>query len=159
MSDQPNFFEQLGNAQMTAPAKAKIRAQEKRAATAPMVLTPQEKAIREQHQQLRAWRKERRARLREQLTGPNGAGWRELHKVLKAISIEGPGALLEHVRRAKWMFKADGDTRYMVLSVIGASIVRLRIRNGLEPFDDGLWDEDTAFVRVRRWLTDPALDR
>lgn len=147
MSDQPNFFEQMGDRQIVSAT----RAQHRRQAKAPMVpVTAQEKEQRRQQLQAKRWRHERRRRLREAVQKAEHPGWRELSRILRQLTLGHPEALVDYVQKANWLLEADRDTRYLVLSIIGTAIVRLRERNGLEPFDDALPGEDpTVFAVVR----------
>jgi hypothetical protein len=95
----------------------------------------------------------RKARLEELMSGPNGAHIRALRSYLRVMTIDSAPELIEYVTRSKWLRTADADTRYDVLGMISRGITSLRLRNGLEPFDDGLWDEEpSAFVIIREML-------
>lgn len=154
MTDQPDFFTQLGEQQIVAAQRAKNRAAEKRQAKAPMVpVTELEKEQRRQWQQTKRWRHDRRQRIREAMEKAEHHGWRELTRALRRLDLERPGDLVDYIRGAAWIHAADKDTRYLVLSVIDTAIVRLRERNGLEPFDDALPGEpDTAFQAIRKLI-------
>ena len=61
-------------------------------------------------------------------------------------------ALVEFVHRAA-LHRADSDTRFEILALIDAHIIKLREAHGLAPFDDGLNDEaPTAFQQIPEML-------
>lgn len=154
MNDQPNFFEQMGDRQIVAAQRAKHRAAAKRAERAPMVpVGEQEKELRRQQLQAKRWRHDRRRRIREAMEAAEHHGWVDLRRQLRRLDLERPQELIDHVASATWLHQADLDTRYLVLSIIGTSITRLRERNGLEPFDDALPGEpDTVFQIIRKLI-------
>src|SRR5262245_45652293 len=106
---QLNFFEQVADRQMTAPAKAKQRAVDKRRDRGPPPLSAQDRKLREQSMQLRRARYERRQQLKEQYNGKHQDGWRELQKALRLLSLEDSEKILDHVRKADWLLGADPD--------------------------------------------------
>jgi len=153
VGEQLSFFEQAADRQMTAPAKAKQRAIDKRHDRGPPPLSAQDKKLRDQAKQARRYRTERRRQLKEQYNGKHRQGWHELRKALRQMSIDTPERLIDHIAKARWIHGANLDTRYLALSIIGSKIVRLRECNGLEPFDDALPGEpDTVFQIVRSMI-------
>lgn len=158
---QANFFEQMGDRQIVSATRAKHRAAEKRRAKlyrsdrdAPLVSnTAQDKKLRDQERQLRIWRRDRRRRIREAMEAAEHPGWKELSRILRQLTLERPQELVDYIRAATWLHQAAEAERYLVLSIIGTSIARLRERNGYEPFDDSLPGEDpTVFEIVRNLI-------
>jgi len=141
-----NPFEALAG-QLTSPAKAKIRAAEKRAAMKP---TAQEQESINKRRQLRLHNKWRRERVMEHLARPYTREFRELKAVLQGLTITSGPHLVAYVRQKRWLKTAPYMTRAIVLSLIDASISRLRIRNGLAPIDDSLpGEEPSTFELIR----------
>jgi hypothetical protein len=137
-----NAFLDLGDKQIAAPRKARMRAAEKRA-------TKKDKAEIECEDLRRAyvqWRKERREAL---FAGPHGVAARELNRFLRSMTLDRADALVKFVRAGNWQ-RADADTRFEVLSLINDAITGLRERHKLPPFDDALPDEPgPAFIIIR----------
>jgi hypothetical protein len=153
VGEQLSFFEQVADRQMTAPAKAKQRAIDKRRDRGPPPLSAQERKLHNQAKQARVYRAYRRRQLKEQYSGKHKQGWHDLRKTLRQASIDNPENIIDHIAKAKWIHGADLDTRHLVLSIISSKIVRLRERNGLDPFDDALPGEpDTVFQIVRSMI-------
>ena len=152
-----NPFEIQGNKQIVSATKAKYRAAEKRAAfrdaKQPMVPTPADKAIQERSVQVRNYHRWKRSLLKAQLMGQQKEQWKTLTRMLRTMTIEDSGNLIGYVRDAKWIHELDRDAKSILLSTIAAAIVRLRIVNGYDPFDDGLPGEHTAFITIRDSLT------
>jgi hypothetical protein len=94
-----------------------------------------EKNLADNSRLLRAWRRWRRERLNALLAGPYGAPVQALLAFLKTVT--GPTALIDFVRSGPWS-GADENTRYEVLSLLGAVITKRREKMGLAPFDDSL---------------------
>ena len=100
----------------------------------------------------RHWQHERREQLDALLNGPHGDAARALVTFLQGMELTDDTALLERVRAGNWQ-QADADTRFEILSLINAGIVRARERAGLEPFDDGVFDAPpNAFLVLRETL-------
>src|SRR5262245_31781696 len=97
---------------MVAPAKARARAREKRAAKLPG-FSPQEKKLREDAKQARRYRAHRRSLLREHWTGRYRDGWSELRRALRSLSLEDSEKILDHIRAADWLLGADPETRQL----------------------------------------------
>src|SRR5262249_8751004 len=100
----------------------------------------------------RNWKRERRAQVDAALAGSHGPALGRLVAFLDAMTMESSGALTEHVRDGNWQ-AADDDTRFLVLHLINAAIVRLRARPDLPPFDDPVFDRPpNAFLVLREML-------
>ena len=156
-----NYFEALAQQQMVAATKAKHKAAEKRAAAkvvkserdAPMKPSAMEQDQIDKNTQLKLWRTYHREEINAVVNGPYGADWRALLRVVKSLTIENPGAIVDYVRDAQWLRDADLQTRRVVLSMIARAIIQLREVNGYPPFDDALPDEEpTAFEIIRKEL-------
>jgi len=77
-----------------------------------------------------------------------------LMKMLKNLTMESSGDLVDYIECADWLIHADPHSRITILGYIDYAIIRLRIRHGLPPFDDALpGEEDTAFQVIRKILT------
>lgn len=149
-----NPFELQGLRQVVAATKAKYRAAEKRAAKAPMVPTPAEKEVKERNIQVRHYYRWKRSLIKAQLMGPQKEQWKTLTQLLRKMTIEDSDKLISYVRGAAWIHDLDAEAKHVLLSVVASAIVRLRIINGYDPFDDGIPGEGpTAFVAIRDMLT------
>jgi hypothetical protein len=139
-----NPFLELADRQTSAPVKARRRVAEKRAA---------EKALDERATQLKVWCDWRRERRDALLAGPHGADAQVLLNFISTMTPTSAAALVEAVECGPWR-EADADTRFEVLSIVDASIIALRERQGLPPFDDALPGEaSNAFLLVREALS------
>jgi hypothetical protein len=148
MSDAEAFLE-LGERQVAAPRKARMRAAETRAARKK---TATETALDERGQQVRAWRRWHREQLDEALAGPHGRTLERLLRFLESMTLQSAPALVELVRSENWK-SADYVTRLVALHEINGAITALRERHGLAPFDDGLPGEPaTAFGLIKDLL-------
>jgi hypothetical protein len=149
-----NPFEAQGLRQVVAATKAKYRAAEKRAAKAPMVPTPAEKKMADQYKQVRHYYRWKRSLIRTQLMGQQKEQWKTLTRLLRTMTIEDSDKLISYVRGAAWIHDLDAEAKHVLLSVVASAIVRLRIVNGYEPYDDGIPGEGpTAFITIRDMLT------
>jgi hypothetical protein len=144
-----NAFVEIGARQISAPAKARQRATEKRARKAA------QKALAERDDLFRLWKHKRREDLAAALSGAHGESFRHLVEFLDAMTLQSAAELVEHVRAGGWD-AADRDTRFRVLDLVGNAIIRLRERHDLPPFDDPLPRADeppNAFLILREWLS------
>jgi hypothetical protein len=132
-----NPFLDFAEKQTPAAVKARQRATEKRRATAA------EKALAERDDLFHLWKLWRKERLEALLAGPHGAAVRDLVAFLQTMALDDGDRLIEFVRAAGWA-RVDADTKFEVLSLINATIIALRERAKLPPFDDGLPDEAPA---------------
>lgn len=157
-----NPFLQIADAQQNAASKARDRGRERRLAKlvvtseadAPMVASPADKQMFEQSQQMKRYRAALRQRRDDLLAGPHGQEVKSLLQMLDSLSGSSAPALVQYVMKARWVRDADYNTRHDVLALVGTAIARFRVRNGLAPFDDSLWDEPpTAFEQIRYLLT------
>lgn len=109
-----------------------------------------QKALTERNAQLAGYRRHK-ARERDELcNGQYGEHIKAVVAFLKTMTIEDANTLVVKVARAQWLLDSDIDTRHKVLSMIDDAIIKLRIRNGLSPFDDEIGDGTlTAFQLIR----------
>ena len=124
----------LAERQIPAPVKAQRRAAETRREHA------REKALAERDAQFQTWQREHREQLDAALAGPHGAKLAALLGFLEGLTLAAVPRTLERVRADDWA-AADGDTRFLVLRLINAAIVRLREQAGLQSFDDPMFDQ------------------
>jgi hypothetical protein len=145
-----NAFLDVAERQISAPVKARRRAVEKRTARKDAM----EKALDERDTQLRAWCAWRRERVDALLSGPHGHAARALSEFLSGMTLASANELIAVVQAGPWR-EADADTRFEVLSLVDAAIIRLREKSKLPPFDDALPFSDeklTAFQIIREML-------
>jgi hypothetical protein len=128
---------------LAATVKARRRAAETRRERA------REKALAERDAQFQIWQRAHREQLDAALAGPHGAKLAALLGFLEGLTLAAVPRTLERVRADAWA-AADADTRFLVLCLINAAIVRLRERAGLEPFDDPMLDQPPDPMLVLR---------
>lgn len=104
----------------------------------------------------KAWRRQSYADL---LEGPHGTGIRDLMAFLRAMGLRDGKALLDRVRGATWLLGATEAVRFVVLRMIGAAIARVREREGLDPWDDPVWDRPPGVFQMARDLLRTGLAR
>jgi hypothetical protein len=102
---------------------------------------------------LRAWRQWHREELEQALTGPHRALLEPLVALLPKLTT--PAPLLTFLQAQDWN-RVDADTRCVVLHEIQTAIIRIRERQGLEPFNDPLPGEQENVFRIIRALLFPA---
>lgn len=148
-----NAFLHIADQQLANPVKAKHRAAEKRAAIAPIVLTPAEKKVRDQERLTRDWKKWRRDEQAEVREGEFAKELKGIETFLRTMAPSSAPALVALIRGSKWIDRADRATRHCLLTIIADGIRRLRERNGLPPFDDALpGEQPTAFDQIKEIL-------
>jgi hypothetical protein len=115
--------------------------------------TRQQKALAEQHLEFRLWKRWRRERLDALLAGPYAEPAQELLVHLKTVTS--PTGLIACIDSGPWV-SADADTRFEILSLLDAMIMKRREKMGLAPFDDALPDQPlNVFLILRARLADP----
>jgi len=140
-----NAFTELAARQISAPVKARQRAAEKRAAR-------KQETDAERSTMLRVWKSWRRERLEALLAGTHGAAVGALTEFIDHMTLADSAKLLAIVQQGPWR-AADEDTRFEILSLVNAAIVRLREQHGLPPLDDPLFDQPpNVFLVLREWL-------
>ena len=123
-----NAFLDLADRQITAPVKARQRAAEKRAAR---------KAVDSRDQLNVAWRRWHDEKREALLVGPHGDAARHLIAFLGNMTLDQGAELVALVKAGPWRH-TDGDTRFEIMALIDAHIIKLRERSNLPPFDDAL---------------------
>jgi hypothetical protein len=145
-----NPFEQYGDSFFMLGArrtrKSHIAQSEKEA---PMVLRGAEKAIAEDSEQMRRYKRIWRAEYQALLDGPHGQNLRALMKVLKDLTLESAPELFRTLEETGFAY-ADSYTRFLVLALIDEGICRMRVRNGLSPIDDSLLGEELTVFEICR---------
>jgi hypothetical protein len=112
--------------------------------------TTRHKTLKEQRYEFRQWRRWRRERVEELLAGLHGEAARDLLIMLR--NMPSASALLNAVAAGSWR-DADPDTRYEILALCDAAIIRHRERKGLAPIDDALPGQpDNVFLKLRELL-------
>jgi hypothetical protein len=119
-----NAFLDLAERQMTAPAKARQRAVERRVEARTSKADPLK--------ELRAWHQQQ---LEEALAGPYGKEIAALLAFLKNLSLDDD---VDEIMQGDAWRTADRDTCFFANRLINARIVELREAAGLVPFDDAL---------------------
>jgi hypothetical protein len=156
-----NAFLSLADAQQTAASKRAEAGRERRLAKlvvkserdAPMVASPAERAQFEKQQLNKQYTAAMTARKIALLTGRWAPQVQALVTLLDHMTLESASNLIGYVKDSPWLKKADRHERADILWLIDTAIVRLRVRNGLAPFDDGLFDEEpAAFIIIRNHL-------
>jgi hypothetical protein len=145
-----NKWEEAGDRLMVAPRKARMRAAETRAEK------KRQKELAERDYLFRDWQEWHKKRKGELLAGAWCEAAQELSNFLETMTVEDAPALVALVERGPWR-EADHDTRFLVLELISHSIIYLREKVGLAPFDDPLPfsdDEPNAFLVIRGMLRD-----
>ena len=138
------------------PGRRPMRARVVKSDTdAPMKATALEKAERDRSVQMRLYREHRREELEMARHGRFGIDIHRLEKFLRGMSIDDGDALIDLVKISR-LPNADLFTRLTTLRLVGDAIERLRIQNGLPPYDDSLPGEDpTVFEIIRAELGVP----
>jgi hypothetical protein len=122
--------------------------------SAPMVGTPQEREERDKQKQMARYLKSLTVRKQELLQGPHGEHFARLVKFLDQMDITTAPELIEAVKNSVWLSDTDQTAKNDALWLIDSAIIKLRIREGLPPFDDPLWDQPpNAFEIIRHHLT------
>jgi hypothetical protein len=102
---------------------------------------------------MRAWRKWHAGELEEVLAGPHGAMVERLVFILKSLEMESAPLLLAYIKGVDWS-AIDYPTRLVTLHEVNSALTRMRERNGLSPFDDGMpGDRPNVFQNIRGIVT------
>lgn len=146
------FLEYQPPGRQRRPMKARVV---KSDADAPMMPTAMEKAQRDKSTQMRLHREYWREQLNVAFRSEHGSDMVKLNKFLRQMAIDDGDALIDLVKRSK-LPRADVHTRYAALRLVTDGLARLRVQNGLAPFDDSLPDEPpTVFEIIRAELGVP----
>jgi hypothetical protein len=107
----------------------------------------------------RAYKQWQREQLDAALASAHGATVAELMNLLDRLELHSAATLLACVQHTDWS-AVSYDVRFTVLHQINETISRLRERNGMAPFDDGLPSQpDNAFRRIKQILFPPSSAR
>jgi len=124
-------FAALAERQMPAPVKARMRAAETRSGK-------RAQEHEEERRRLSAYYKaHRQQELADALASDDGAKLRALIEQLDALTLETIPQLAAFVRANGWHSTA-ANTLFLARRLASETVVRLREKNGLQPFDDGL---------------------
>ena len=116
----------------------------------------QQKELADQAQLMRAWRAWHAEQLDEALAGLHGAMVAELMTLLDRHELNSAAALRACVQRMDWS-TVSYDVRLTALHQINQTIIRLRERHGLAPFDDPLPGQpDNVFRSIKHLLFTPS---
>jgi hypothetical protein len=157
-----NAFEALAATQQTSASKAKDRAAERRLAKhivksdrdAPMVASPMEKEAWEKQQLLKNFNKAMTQRRQDLLNGKYRDEVKGLVLIIDSLTETSAPALMSYLAKSNWFLHADYTSRMDVLSMVHDAIIRFRIRAGMTPFDDPMWDEPpNAYLIIRKEMT------
>jgi hypothetical protein len=144
MSDDP--FAALAEAQTPSPIKSQRKAVETRRSRA----AQSEKKMEDEAKLLISYRRYKREQRETLLSGPFGPQVTALMTIMRGMRLDRAPELIRYVQRSAWIRSLSLDDRHILLGMIGRSITKLREKNGLQPFDDGLWkDPPKAYERVR----------
>jgi len=112
-----------------------------------------EQNLRDEGKLLKQWRRWRRDKLQALLDGPHGREVRELVGFLNRMRLSSAPALIEQIEQADWIHRLSDGDKHDLLGVISTRITRLRLRNGLPPFDDALpGDPPKAFEQIKELI-------
>ena len=147
---EPNIWERVGERQIVAPRKRILKGIETRRRNRQQ--EAQDKALKERDILFGMWTKWHAERRKELQKGPCGVQAIELATFLDNMTLSDGGRLIELVESGPWKY-ADADTRFLAFEMVSLSIIALREKNDMLPFDDPLPDEeDDVFQQVKRLL-------
>jgi hypothetical protein len=86
---------------------------------------------------MRAWRRWHREQLEEVLAGPHGAMVERLMFILRELTLKSAPLFLAYIKGVDWS-AVDANTRFVCLHEIDHTVIRMRERHGMAPFDDPL---------------------
>ncbi|HEX2554218.1 MAG TPA: hypothetical protein VHL98_10980 [Microvirga sp.] len=142
----PNPFEALADTQIVAPVKQRLKAAEARASRA----AEAEKELRDEEKLGRLYRRWRRQKVEDLLTGSFGREVKGLLGFVRTMTLSSAPALIRLVEQATWIQAMPLDARFDLLQEISRLITLLRLREGLPPFDDDLpGEEPKAFFQIK----------
>src|SRR5262245_53088158 len=96
-----------------------------------------------------AWKKFHREERNAVLAGPHGMVLTELFRMFENLQHLQPTQLIGFVRSIDWTV-IDYATKLVVVHEINSAITALRVKRGLEPIDDNLFDApDTPFRTIK----------
>lgn len=154
-----NPFEAMAERQMTGAAKAKDRVKQKWAdkreakeAAKHMKPSPLMQKQMDAAALMKDYRKWRNS-IKQGMIETHGSDFAELMRMLRNLSWRNSENVIEYIKRAAWLQRADETTRFETLRFVDASFCRSRVREGLPEFDDGMWDGPPSYcMRLRTIL-------
>src|SRR4051812_23130197 len=132
-----NPFEQLAAEQISNPVKSRLKAVETRRARSAQA----EKDLADDARLMKLYRRDQKKRLQELLDGPFGPDVRGLLEFMRTMTLACAPALIARVRSSVWIKALPEDHKYILLRLVSHGITRVRERNNLPPFADGVWGE------------------
>ena len=108
--------------------------------------------LKEQQIEFLLWKRWRHERLDALLNGAYGAAANDLLEFLK--TMQSPSQLIAFIDGGPWA-RADRNTRFKILALLDAVIIKQREKRNLDPFDDALPGQpDNVFLILRAKLSD-----
>ena len=151
-------FGQVADAQLSGAQKArergKIRVEARRVERERVILmpTPLEKKQQDAAVQMKLYRAWRRS-IRTEILAECGPQFADLLRLIRNLEWTRAEDVVDFVRGARWLRRADDETRFETLRLIDGSLGRARVRHGLSELDDGLPGEPlTPFLKIRKML-------
>ena len=117
---------------------------------APKVLRGAEKAIAEDSEQLRRYRRAWKTEVDQLLQGPHASSLYHLMQILKNLTPESASSLFEGLDQVNWFRDTDAYFRFIAIGLIDEAICRMRVREGLSPIDDSLPGEPPTVFEICR---------
>jgi hypothetical protein len=103
---------------------------------------------------LRAWHQWHQEQFEQAVASPHGEVLEQLQAILEKLTLHSSSTtLLEFIEAQNWKVM-DYSVRLIALRLVNDSIIRLRERMGLAPFDDGLpGDRPNVFQTIKLIVT------
>jgi hypothetical protein len=117
-----------------------------------------EKELADNKRLLHTWRQWHRDQLNEALRGPHGAKLQALLELLRGLTLESAERLIGFLREQRWQ-SIDFHTRQVALHEIDRTVITLRCKAQLPPFDDALPGQPlNGGLIIRELLGEPPPD-
>jgi hypothetical protein len=145
-------FSALAEALTPNPVKTRRKAVETRRTRAADRSRAQqaEKDMEDEGKLLVLYRRYKREQVTALLNGPFGPQVAALVTIMRRMDLTEAGELIRHIQDATWIKLLSPNDRFILLGMVGRAITKLREKNGLPPFDDGVWGENPkAFEKIR----------
>lgn len=142
-----NPFTALASEQIANPVKSRMKAVETRRARSAQA----ERDLADEARLLKLYKRERKKQLQALLDGPFGDDVRRLMAYMRTMSLDSAPSLVGLVKRAIWVKALSEDHKYILLRLVSHGIAKVREKNGLAPFDDGVFGEPPkAFETIKQ---------